>query len=107
MRSLALAALLVLAASVSAAADPGPVTIVLRDHQFMPSEIPVPAGVQVQLLVRNDQNITAEFESTSLHREKIVPAGGQITVFVGPLSPGSYEFFDDFHAETRGHLIAK
>jgi hypothetical protein len=28
-------------------------------------------------------------------------------VFVGPLDPGSYEFFDDFHNDTRGHLIAK
>lgn len=107
MRPLAFVALLGLAASPSALAQQAPVTIVLRHHQFMPSEVPVPAGVQVQLLIRNEQNTTAEFESSSLHREKIVPAGGQITVFVGPLSPGSYEFFDDFHGETRGHLIAK
>jgi hypothetical protein len=51
--------------------------------------------------------VTAEFESSSLHREKIVNPGSQIAVFVGPLDPGSYEFFDDFHGETRGHLIAK
>ena len=107
MRSLVLAGLMAVSASVSAAADPDPVTIVLRDHQFVPSEVSVPAGVQVQLFVHNQQNVTAEFESSSLHREKIVPAGGQVTVFVGPLSPGSYEFFDDFHGDTRGHLIAK
>ena len=51
--------------------------------------------------------MTAEFESNSLHREKIVTAGGQIAVFVGPLDPGSYEFFDDFHNSTRGHLVVK
>ena len=73
----------------------------------MPAEVPVPAGVKVKLLVKNEQQMTAEFESNSLHREKIVAAGGQIIVLVGPLDPGSYEFFDDFHNETRGHLIAK
>jgi len=88
-------------------ADDPPITITLKDHQFVPSEVPVPAGVKVQLLVKNEQQVTAEFESNSLHREKIVQAGAQITVFVGPLDPGSYEFFDDFHNETRGHLIAK
>ncbi len=107
MRFCPFTAFLVLAYSASVLAQGAPVTIVLRDHQFIPSEVPIPAGVQVQLLVRNEQNTTAEFESTSLHREKVVPAGGQITVFVGPLSPGSYEFFDDFHGETRGHLVAK
>ncbi|HXO02559.1 MAG TPA: cupredoxin domain-containing protein [Stellaceae bacterium] len=83
------------------------VTISLKDHQFVPAEVPVPAGVKVKLLVKNEQQVTAEFESNSLHREKIVNAGGEITVFVGPLDPGSYEFFDDFHNATRGHLIAK
>lgn len=67
----------------------------------------MPAGVKVKLLVKNEQTATAEFESTSLHREKIVNAGGEITVFVGPLDPGSYEFFDDFNNSTRGHLIVK
>ena len=66
-----------------------------------------PAGVKVELVVKNEQAVNAEFESTVLHREKIVKAGGQISVFVGPLDPGSYEFFDDFHNATRGHLVAK
>jgi len=83
------------------------VTITLRDHQFVPAEVPVPAGVKVKLIIRNEQATNAEFESTSLHREKVVNPGGEITVFVGPLDPGSYEFFDDFHTETRGHLVVK
>ena len=84
-----------------------PITITVRDHQFVPSEVPVPAGTKVELLVRNEQTTPAEFESSSLHREKIVPPGGQISVFVGPLDPGGYEFFDDFHPQTRGHIVAK
>jgi len=57
--------------------------------------------------VHNDNQTPSEFESTQFHREKIVPPGQEITVFVGPLDPGSYEFFDDFHPETRGHLVVK
>ena len=107
MHPLLVAIFLVLAAAMPALADDPVVTITLKDHQFVPSEVPVPAGAKVQLLVKNEQEVTAEFESNSLHREKIVTAGGQITVFVGPLDPGSYEFFDDFRNSTRGHLVAK
>ena len=99
--------MLILAVATPVLADEPVVTITLKDNQFVPSEVPVPAGVKVQLLIKNEMPVTAEFESTSLHREKIVTAGGQITVYVGPLDPGSYEFFDDFHNSTRGHLIAK
>jgi hypothetical protein len=107
MYRLVLAFFLGVALAAPALADDPVVTITLKDHQFVPSEVPVPANVKVQLLVKNEQTATAEFESNSLHREKIVPAGGQISVFVGPLNPGSYEFFDDFHHDTRGHLVAK
>jgi Cupredoxin-like domain len=107
MRGFVLAVPLLAVLAAPAIADDPVVTISLKDHQFVPSEVPVPAGVKVQLLVKNEQPVTAEFESTVLHREKIVNAGGQITVYVGPLDPGSYEFFDDFNAATRGHLVAK
>src|SRR6202049_1768019 len=88
--------------AVPAFAEEPTITITLRDHQFVPSEVPVPAGVKVKLIIRNEQPTNAEFESPTLHREKIVNAGGEITVFVGPLDPGSYEIFDDYHAATRG-----
>jgi hypothetical protein len=108
MHRFALAVPFVLATLAAPAfADDPVVTITLKDHQFVPSEVPVPAGVKLQLLVKNEQPTTAEFESHSLHREKVVTAGGEITVPVGPLDPGSYEFFDDFHNTTRGHLVAK
>jgi hypothetical protein len=99
-------ALLLICAAPALAADPT-ATIILRDHQFVPSEVPVPAGVKVTLIVRNEQTTNAEFESASLHREKIVNPGGEITLFVGPLNPGNYEFFDDFNGATRGHLVVK
>jgi plastocyanin len=101
------AAALLLVCAVPALAEEPVIAITLRDHQFVPSEVPVPAGVKVTLVIHNEQSTNAEFESTSLHREKIVNAGSQITVLVGPLDPGSYEFFDDFHGATRGHLVVK
>ena len=107
MRSLALVFLFATGLVAPAFADDPAVSIDLRDHQFVPSEVPVPAGVKVKLLVKNDQTMTGEFESNSLHREKLVEPGNTITVFVGPLDPGSYEFFDDFHNATRGRLVVK
>jgi plastocyanin len=107
MRRLILALPLVLAVAAPALADDPEVSITLKDHQFTPSEVPVPAGVKVKVTVKNEQPTTAEFESRVLHFEKIVTAGGQIAVFVGPLNPGSYEFYDDFHHDTRGHLVVK
>ena len=107
MRRTSLALLAFFIAAPALAADDPVVTITMKDHQFVPSEVSVPAGVKVRLLIKNEQAMNAEFESTVLHREKIVSAGGQITVFVGPLDPGSYEFFDDFNRETRGHLVVK
>ncbi len=102
------AALLLAALAVAPArADDPTFAITLKNQQFVPSEIDIPAGVKVKLLVRNANPTASEFESHQLHREKIVTAGQEITVFVGPLDPGSYEFFDDFHPQTRGHLIVK
>ena len=67
----------------------------------------MPAGQQIELHVRNADAAAAEFESETLHREKVVPAGKEVVVFIGPLRAGSYEFFDDFNPSARGHIVAK
>jgi high-affinity iron transporter len=95
------------AVAAPALADDPSFPIVLKNNQFVPSEVQIPAGVKVKLVVRNDNPTASEFESTQFHREKLVTPGQEITVFVGPLDPGSYEFFDDLHPETRGHLVVK
>jgi plastocyanin len=108
MRSLALAGLLAVAAFGSAqAADPAPVAISIRDHQFVPAEVTVPAGAKVELQIRNEQATAAEFESNQMRREKVIPPGGTVSVYIGPLNPGRYEFFDDFHPATRGAVVAR
>jgi hypothetical protein len=107
MRPLALAVLLLATTTLTALTADQQIAISIKDHQFVPSDVPAPADVKVELIIKNEQTTNAEFESSTLHREKIVPSGGQISVFVGPLSAGTYEFFDDFNRATRGRLIVK
>jgi Cupredoxin-like domain len=83
-------------------------TLTIRDHRFSPTEIEIPAGKKISLVVRNLDATPEEFESTELHREKVVTGGQEITVYIGPLRPGRYEFFGDFNPKTaRGHIVAK
>jgi Cupredoxin-like domain len=48
-----------------------------------------------------------EWESASLHREKVVPAGTSTKIHFGPLRPGRYEFFDDFQPAIRGNVVVR
>jgi heme/copper-type cytochrome/quinol oxidase subunit 2 len=82
-------------------------SISIHDNAFDPPELIVPAGQKIELHVTNERAAASEFESAELRREKVVTPGQQITVYVGPLRPGTYEFFDDFNPQTRGHLIAR
>jgi plastocyanin len=74
--------------------------LTLQDHQFKPAELSITAGQKVKVFVENKDSSPEEFESYELNREKIVPAGGKITVFLGPLKPGRYKFFGEFHKDT-------
>jgi plastocyanin len=83
-------------------------TLSIKGKTFEPNELTVPAGQKVTLTVKNLNTTPSEFESSDLNREKVVTGGNAITVFIGPLRPGSYEFFDDFSADTpHGHIVAK
>jgi hypothetical protein len=111
MRSLQWTCAIAGAASLALSAVPSAraadTVITIKDGKFVPSEISVPAGTKLKLIVRNQDKSMSEFESIELHREKTVGPGQEISVFVGPLDAGSYEFFDDFHPQNRGHLVAK
>jgi Cupredoxin-like domain len=38
----------------------------------------------------------------------VAAPGAKVTIYIGPLSPGRYPFFGDFHAETaRGTIVAE
>jgi hypothetical protein len=100
----ALAALLVL----SAPARAEDYVLTLKDNQFAPQQLVIPAKQKVKITVKNLDATPAEFESYELNREKVVAAHSEIIVFVGPLDPGNYNFFDDFHRDTtKGVITAK
>ena len=83
-------------------------TIVIKDHRMSPTELVVPAGKKIKLLVDNQDPTPEEFESHSLNREKIIPGNSKATIFIGPLKPGSYEIFGEFHQDTaQGRIVAK
>ena len=107
MRRLLTVALLALAPALAVAAEPPTFTLTLRNHRFVPAQLVVPANTKVKLLIVNEDKTPEEFESHELNREKIVTGKGKITVFVGPLKPGKYPFFGEFHMDTaQGLLIA-
>ncbi len=82
--------------------------LTIKDNQFSPKELTIPAGQKVKITVKNLDATPAEFESYDLNREKVVGAHNEIGVFVGPLAAGNYNFFDDFHRDTtQGTLVAK
>jgi heme/copper-type cytochrome/quinol oxidase subunit 2 len=81
--------------------------IALENHAFVPAELDVPADRKIKLTVKNGDAATAEFESYELNREIVVPPHGQIVVYIDALDPGTYSFFDDFHRDTKGTIVAK
>ena len=92
-------------ASVAAAAEPS--AHAARTTASPPPKSPCPANERFRIEVINQDATPAEFESSDLRAEKIVVPGGKITVIAGPLKPGTYKFFDDYHPDTaKGTLTA-
>jgi hypothetical protein len=82
-------------------------SLTVRNGKFEPSTLAVKAGVKFKLVVSNKGTAPAEFESSELNREKVVPAGASMPLYIGPLAPGAYPFFDDFDPKNRGQIVAK
>ncbi len=83
-----------------------PIQPILKDHRFTPSQFSVPANERFQIEVVNQDPTPAEFESSDLRVEKIVVPGGRVTVRAGPLKPGTYHFFDDYHPDQAKGTVA-
>ena len=75
-----------------ATADEPEFVIQIKNHQFVPAELRIPAGEKVQIIVDNQDDTAEEFESYSLNREKHVPAKSSVTLFIGPLAAGRYVY---------------
>jgi hypothetical protein len=108
MKTLALAALICAAPLASAQDQPAVFRLTVTAHRFQPAELLVPAGVKFRLIVKNEDVTPEEIESHDLNREKVIPAGGEAVLFIGPLKAGVYDFFGEFHPTTaKGRIIAK
>jgi plastocyanin len=82
--------------------------LTIKNHQFSPAELKVPAGKKIKLIVQNQDSTPEEFESHELNREKVIAGNGKATIYVGPLAPGKYPFFGEFNEKTaRGVIVAE
>jgi hypothetical protein len=105
---LVIPASLMLALAMSAQAETPEYRLVIKNHRFEPTNLTVPAGQKIKLVIENLDSTPEEFESHPLNREKLVPANGKTIVYVGPLEPGNYPFFGEFNPQTAiGTISAK
>ena len=87
MQAPGLALTIVLATGPFALAeDSAKVSLTLKDHKFSPAEPTAPTGKPIVIDVTNHDSTPSEFESKALRVEKVVPAGGKISVQVRPLT---------------------
>jgi hypothetical protein len=102
-----MAVLATLMTAAAQAAD-GEVALTIKDHQFSPAEIKVATNQRIKLSVHNQDSTPEEFESHSLNREKLIPAGAKAVIYIGPLKSGRYEFFGEFNPTTaKGVVVAE
>lgn len=105
MKKLVLALLLCPAIAIAADLE---LALSIKDHQFSPAELKVPAGKKIKLVVSNLDATPEEFESHQLNREKVIAGHAKANIYVGPLTPGRYAFFGEFHENTaRGVIVAE
>lgn len=82
--------------------------LTISNHRFEPTELIIPANTKVKLVVHNRDNKPEEFESHSLHREKIIGPNQSGVINIGPIPPGVYEFVGEFHEDTaRGRIVVQ
>lgn len=82
--------------------------LTMQNHKFAPQDLVVPAHQKLKITVKNLDADKAEFESSDLDREQVVDAkGGEIAVFIGPLDPGTYDYFNDYDHSMIGTITAK
>ncbi len=94
-------------ATMAHAADLPTFKLEMNDGKLNPARIEVPAGTRIKIEVRNTGKGAAEFESVQLRKEKVLAPGADSFVVIAPLDPGEYKFFDDFHQQAQGVIVAK
>ena len=106
--SLAVAVASLLHLPVPALAAEDEFKLVIQDHKFQPTELVVPAGKKVKLVIENRDATPEEFESHALNREKVIAGKSTATIFIGPLKPGRYPFVGEYNEKTaQGVIVVK
>ncbi len=79
-----------------------------KDKKFDPAEIGAPANTAIVIKLKNLDAKAMEFESKTLHVEKVVAGNSDATINVRAQQPGRYEFFDEYNEKVaRGALVVK
>ena len=99
-----LAAVSLPCAALAAEAAP---TLTIHGQAFQPDSITIAPGQRVKIVVDNQDALPAEFESNDFSVEQVIPGGTALPVYIPPLKPGSYKFFNDFHPSSTGTLIVR
>jgi hypothetical protein len=89
------------------AADDPTFPIEFKDGTVTPTRIEVPAKTRFRLELKNSGKTPAEFESNEMKKEKVLAPGTTSSLIIRSLDPGEYKFFDDFHQQATGVLVAK
>jgi hypothetical protein len=89
------------------AADEPTFAIEFKDGTVTPTRVEVPAKTRFKLELKNSGKTPAEFETRSPKWEKVLAPGTKSSLIIRTLDPGEYEFFDDFHPQAMGMLVAK
>jgi hypothetical protein len=89
------------------AADEPTFAIEFKDGTVSPTRVEVPAKTRFRLELNNSGKSPAEFETRSPKWEKVLAPGSKSSLVIRTLDPGEYEFFDDFHPQAKGTLVAK
>jgi plastocyanin len=106
-RKIAMFAVLASLAVTAHAVDLPTFNLEMNDGKLNPARIQVPAGQRIKIAIRNTGKGAAEFESVQLRKEKVLAPGADSFVVIAPLEPGEYKFFDDFHQQAQGVIVAK
>lgn len=110
MRKLFLAAapMVALMSATTWAQEAHRVQIIIKNHQFQPAELRVPANRPIIIDVHNQDTTAEEFESKDLGVEKVIAAGRQAPIRIKPLAPGRYTFIGEYHTDTaHGVIVAE
>ena len=102
-----LVAAVLIAGGGFARAQDAVVEITVKDRRFDPAEPRAPANRPFTIRIKNLDSTAMEFESVRLRVEKVVAPNTEGVINVRALAPGRYEFFDDFHKQTRGTLVVE